>query len=98
MITVLFNAFSFLQKTFRDKGLGYSNVRLSLPGGTTPRALIRTFELDPDQVEAVFVNGTIVPFDTVLQDQDRVAFVPPGTPGPYRVHLGMVTEKNRIDP
>ncbi|MFH1153250.1 MAG: MoaD/ThiS family protein [Pseudomonadota bacterium] len=97
MTTILFNAFSFLQKKFRDKGLAYSNVTLSISRGTTPRDLLEQFKLDPSEVEAVFVNGSIVPFHTPLHEGDRVAFIPPGTPGPYRVHLGMVKQKNRAD-
>ena len=32
---------------------------------------------------------------TPLVDGDRVAFVPPGTPGPYRVHLGFKKVQNQ---
>ena len=46
------------------------------------------------EVEAAFVNGVVVPFEQVLEDKDRVALVPPGTPGPYRVMLAMVQRKN----
>jgi sulfur carrier protein ThiS len=97
MTTILFNAFSFLQKRFRDRGLAYSNVTLDIPGSSTPRDLLDRFGLTPPEVEAVFVNGSIVPFDTPLKAGDRVAFIPPGTPGPYRVHLGMVKPENRMD-
>ena len=45
-------------------------------------------QLTCEDVEAVFVNGRVKPLSTVLSDQDRVAFVPHGTPGPYRVLLG----------
>ena len=90
MISVTFNAFSFLQKTFREKNLEYANARLSLAEGTTPSDLMRRFALEDAEVEAVFVNGKVCPKETRLSDGDRVAFVPPGTPGPYRVMLGMI--------
>ena len=32
-------------------------------------------------------------FDTIIQDNDRVALIPPGTPGPYRVLLGFKNKK-----
>jgi len=93
MNKILFNAFSFLQKKFRDRDLPFSNVQLELPGDTTPEDLITQFQLTSDDVEAVFVNGKVVPKNTPLENNDRVAFIPPGTPGPYRVMLGMVKRK-----
>jgi sulfur carrier protein ThiS len=52
--------------------------------------LLAQMDLSPGDVEAVFVNGLVRPVDTVLTDGDRVALVPPGSPGPYRLLLGMV--------
>ena len=46
------------------------------------------------EVEAVLVNGTVRPFHHVLADGDRVAAIPPGTPGPYRMLLGMIKNKD----
>ena len=45
--------------------------------------------LERRDVEAVFVNGKVVPASSVLRDGDRVAFVPPGLPGPHRYLLGL---------
>lgn len=61
---------------------------MTLEPGVRARDLIRQVQLEPDDVEVVFINGKVAPLDTILQDNDRVAFVPPGTPGPYRVLLG----------
>ena len=88
MATITFNAFSFLQKKLKEKNLGYANVQLSIEKGTTARDLIRQMQLTEEEVEAVMLNGRAGGLDTILQDQDRVAFVPHGTPGPYRVMLG----------
>jgi molybdopterin converting factor small subunit len=89
MISIIFNAYSFLQKKLREKKQAFSNSDLKLEQGTTINQLISEFHLKNNEVEAVFVNGRVEnDFDTVLNDQDRVAFIPPGTPGPYRVMLG----------
>lgn len=92
MPTIMFNAFSFLQKKLQQKNLPFTNVSLSIPDGTTAEMLVHQMQLTCEDVEVVFVNGRVQPFSTVLKDQDRVAFVPQGTPGPYRVLLGF---KNR---
>ncbi len=88
MATITFNAFSFLQKKLKAKNLEYVNAQLSIEEGTTARDLIRQMQLTEEEVEAVMLNGRVGLLDTVLQDQDRVAFVPHGTPGPYRVMFG----------
>lgn len=88
MATIIFNAFSFLQKKLKSKNLEYVNARLSIERGSTVRDLIHQMDLTERDVEAVMLNGKVGLLDTILQDQDRVAFVPPGTPGPYRVMLG----------
>lgn len=92
MPTITFNAFSFLQKKLAQKNLPCTNVSLSISDGTTAEMLMDQMHLTRDDVEVVFVNGRVQPLSTVLRDQDRVAFVPHGTPGPYRVLLGF---KNR---
>jgi len=90
MISITLNAFSFLRPKLESRGMGYANVRLEIPEGTTVRGLIRRLGLGPGDVEAAFVNGKVVPIDSVLQNDYRIGLVPPGTPGPYRVLLGMV--------
>lgn len=94
MPTITFNAFSFLQKKLQQKNLPYANVSLSIPDGTTAEMLVHQMHLAPEDVEVVFVNGRVQPFSTVLKDQDRVAFVPQGTPGPYRVLLGFKNKRH----
>ena len=90
MISITFNAFSFLQPKLKKKNIKYTNATLELPDGTTPRGLMKKLGLGEEEVEAVFVNNKVVPVDSLLQNNDRVAFVPPGTPGPYRVLLGII--------
>ena len=88
MATITFNAFSFLQKKLKDRGIEYSNAAMEVGPGTTPNDLLKTMALNRDDVEVAFINGKVAPFNTIIQDGDRVALIPPGTPGPYRVHLG----------
>ena len=93
MPVITFNAFSFLQKKLKKKQIEYSNVTMKLKQGTRAKDLIRQVQLDFEDVEVVFINGKVAPFDTTIKDNDRVALVPPGTPGPYRVLLGFKNKK-----
>lgn len=68
---------------------------MTLAPETSAADLILKVRLTPEEVEAVFINGKVSAFDTILQDNDRVALVPPGTPGPYRVLLGFVNKKRK---
>lgn len=95
MPAITFNAFSFLQKKLKEKGMPCSNVSMTIDAETSAEDLIRQVHLAPEEVEAVFINGKVSLFDTILQENDRVAFVPPGTPGPYRVLLGFVNKKRK---
>ena len=90
MNTILFNAFSFLRKKLKNNLQLPSNI--NVPKGATAYDLIKQLELEDKDVEAVFINGKVMPFSTTIQDNDRVAFVPYGTPGPYRVFLGFVND------
>ncbi len=94
MATITFNAFSFLQKKLKANKLEYINAQLSIGNGTTARDLIHQMKLTENEVEVVMLNGRVAPLDTILQDQDRVAFVPHGTPGPYRVMFGFKNKEN----
>lgn len=97
MPVITFNAFSFLQKKLKKKNLPFSNVQLEIKQGTTARDIVKQMELNSDEVEAVFVNGKVAPFSTILNNNDRIALVPPGTPGPYRVFLGFKNKENQLD-
>lgn len=90
MIAITFNAFSFLRVKLKSLNVDHINAGLTIPEGTTAGGLVTRLGLEPEEVEAIFLNGKVVPKDTVLHDNDRVAFVPPGTPGPHRALLGLV--------
>ena len=89
MITIAFNAFLALRSALDRVGVACPQAGLTVPEGTTVVDLIRRVRLAPADVEAAFVNSRVVPKDTPLKDGDRVALVPPGTPGPHRYLLGI---------
>jgi len=97
MGTILFNAFSFLQKKLREKNIPYSNVTIPFQEGQRISDILEIMEIHPDEIEGVFVNGKIAPKETPLRDGDRIGAFPPGTPGPYRLLLGIVTKGDHED-
>lgn len=84
-------AFSFLKKEFDRRGWPFP-MKVELERECSALELAEKLELPRDKIEAVFINGVAGPLDRVVRPGDRVAFVPPGTPGPYRVILGMVNQ------
>ncbi len=95
MPEITFNAFSFLRARLQQMGIACCDAVLRVPEGATPRLLIGRFGLEEDAVEAVFINGKAGSFDAPLFAGDRLALVPPGTPGPHRHLLGIRNEENK---
>jgi sulfur carrier protein ThiS len=89
MIEIEYAAFSFLQKKLKALNQEYDNVKRQVPEDSTAVNLIEDLGLLLSDVEAIFLNGKVVPVSTILKEGDRVALLPPGTPGPYRVMLGI---------
>lgn len=87
--------FGSLQAFRLEQGLPVK-LREKVPAeGLSAYELLERISLPPEKVEAVFRNGRVINiYDTVFPD-DRVAFFPFGTPGPYRVFLGMARENVR---
>jgi molybdopterin converting factor small subunit len=77
----------------KEKGLPDHLEERVPPEGKTGHDLAEKLGLPTEKIEAVFRNGHIQRLDEKIYPGDRVAFVPPGTPGPYRVLLGMVGGK-----
>ena len=81
-ITVKLLLFAQLRDRF-----GQSEFRMSLPRGATGRDLIaRLIEQQPSlkpliEVSCLAVNCEYVPFETVLQEGDEVALIPPVSGG-----------------
>lgn len=83
-------AFSFLKEVF-DQRNWPSPLRVNLTGECSAAELVKKLDLPVEKVEAVFVNGVAHSLEKGrVRPGDRVALVPPGTPGPYRVILGLV--------
>jgi len=53
--------------------------------------------LPPEEVEAVFCNGHVQNIYDPVHPGDRLAFLPYGTPGPYRAFLGIWKEGRKAD-
>ena len=65
--------------------------------GKTAFNIATDLGLPIEKIEAVFRNGLIQNLYDKVFSGDRIAFVPYGTPGPYRVFLGMIREnKERV--
>lgn len=94
MIKITFNAFSFLREHLQKQNIPFVNHTMELPENYTPNELINKLKFKDGKVEFVFINGKVHSKDTILKNGDRVALVPPGTPGSYRLILGAKEIKN----
>ena len=90
---VTIRLFGFLRSFMKERDLPDRFDEIVPPEGKSGRELAVKLGLPVDRIEAVFRNGVIQDLDGTVYPGDRVAFVPPGTPGPYRVLLGMVGRK-----
>lgn len=86
---IILNAFSFLRDTLRLQGIEPIEAPMEITSPCDVHTLIATLGLKPEEVEAVFINRVVMPKETLLKDNDRVALLPPGTPGSYRLMLGI---------
>jgi len=93
VIKITFNAFSFLRKKLKEQNIPYVEAIMEFPDGFTPQNIIDKFGFEKEEVEAVFINRKVQSKDTVLKDGDRIALLPPGTPGSYRLILGIKKAK-----
>jgi molybdopterin converting factor small subunit len=96
VIEITFNAFNFVREKLKKQNIPFLNAKLQLPDNFTPQMLLNKYNLNDKDVEFVFINGKVHPKDTFLKSGDRLAFVPPGTPGSYRLLLG-AKEKSKED-
>ena len=51
-------------------------------------ALSEILGIERKDIEVIFVNGFVQELDYIVKPGDRIAFLPPGCPGPYRIALG----------
>lgn len=76
-----------LQRLFRQRNWPIP-LTFSLETSITGTELAKKLDISLDKIEVIFVNGFVQSLTDEIVPGDRVAFVPPGCPGPYRIHLG----------
>ena len=86
--------FGALRKHLDRRNIPYFLKKQITPAALTPIDIARELDLPPGEIEGVFVNGKICDIGMLLSPGDRVAFLPYGTPGPYRVFLGIVRKED----
>ena len=90
--TIEIHIFGFLRRFMDEQGLPYTMER-AIPGeGIPAHSVAKELSVPPEEVEAVFRNGRVVNIHDPVFPGDRVSFFPHGTPGPYRVFLGIARE------
>ena len=90
--TVNISLFGFLRRYMDEQGLPYALEREIAREGEAAFDIAMGLSIPPDKIEAVFCNGRVVNIYDPVFPGDRLAFFPYGTPGPYRVFLGMARE------
>ncbi|WHH58601.1 MoaD/ThiS family protein [Petroclostridium sp. X23] len=77
---------------FLRKKYGTIPLILDLDTPTTGIALAEKLKIPLDEIEVIFINGFVHPLDSIIRPGDRMAFLPPGCPGPYRIALGFYSK------
>ncbi len=75
--------YSYLKKTH-----GKIPLSLELKEPINGGKLAEKLGIAPEEIEVIFVNGFVQDLQYLINPGDRVAFLPPGCPGPYRIALG----------
>ena len=89
---VSIHVFGFLRDCMDEQGLPYEMEKEIPPEGRIAYDLVRELRLPVDKVESVFRNGRVINIHDSVFPGDRMALFPHGTPGPYRVFLGIARE------
>lgn len=87
--------FGKLRQYMDEMGLPYTLTRNISHEGESSFDIALQIGLSPEKIEAIFRNGKVINIYDPLYPGDRVAFFPFGTPGPYRVYLGLAKENQR---
>lgn len=79
----------FLQlDAYLKKKFGKMPVYYEIDGPISGLDLSKELGIKREDVEVIFVNGFVQQIDYIIHPGDRIAFLPPGCPGPYRIALG----------
>ena len=95
MGSVLVKVNGALRKFMDERGMPYECEVEVCREGVRAVEVVKDLGLSPDMVEAVFCNGKVINIYDRVRPGDRIALFPFGTPGPYRVFLGMLRENLR---
>lgn len=91
--TIELRVFMGLVQLFKERNWTIPKTVI-IEEGITGADLIAQLDIPEQQVEIIFINGKVfLPMDAMINPGDRVALVPPGTPGPYRVMLGFIKKE-----
>jgi len=90
--TVSVHIFGALRTHMDSQGLPYALEKEIAREGETAYDIARELRIPPEKIEGIFLNGRVKNIHDTVFPGDRVAFFPQGTPGPYRVFLGIVRE------
>jgi molybdopterin converting factor small subunit len=84
----------FLQlDAFFRKKYGAIPLIMEIEEPITGAELAEKLGIPLDEIEVIFVNGFVQALDYIINPGDeRVAFLPPGCPGPYRISLGFYSK------
>ncbi len=94
--TVEIRGFLHLDAVLR-KISGSLPLIMDLNSPISGRDLAKRLGIHDDEIEVIFVNGFVHELEYIIRPGDRVAFLPPGCPGPYRIALGFYG-KNQDNP
>ncbi len=95
--TISLRIFGALRKYMDKQGCPYAFEKEIASTGQTAFDIAHECHIPPERIEAVFCNGRVTNIYDLVFPGDRVAFLPYGTPGPYRVFLGMARENLERD-
>ena len=91
--TIELRVFMGLVQLFKERNWSIPK-EVMIEDGLVGTELIKQLNIPENRVEIIFINGKVfLPANARLTTGDRVALVPPGTPGPYRVMLGFVKKE-----
>lgn len=85
--TIEVRGFLHLDAKFR-KRYGKIPLIIEIDKPITGVELAQRLEVPINEIEVIFVNGFVQALDYLIHPGDRMAFLPPGCPGPYRIALG----------
>lgn len=72
-------------------------IQFELEKPITGLELSERLGIERADIEVIFVNGFVQEVDYMIHPGDRVAFLPPGCPGPYRIALGFYGKNQKSE-